>query len=204
MGLPRLIGLILLSGSILFVNVLTARAAGTAATPASDPPIEIRIRLTLQGPSQPSSRVLEEACQLANGIYRAIGVSLAWMDDNEIAASAPPEQIVAAVLSRSRTDRFLRESDLPDSVLGVAPRNTGRVYVFWDRIVQRAARDQVLSQVVLGRVLAHEIGHHLLPSRSHSVEGLMQPSLNFTVRTPPTFTDDEARAIRLLLSHALP
>jgi hypothetical protein len=202
--MPRRIWLILLSGSILFVNVSTARATGRAVTPASDPGFEIRVRLTLQGPSQPSARVLEDACRLANGIYGAIGVSLAWMDGREIAAGTPPGQIVAAVLSRSRTDRFLRESGLPDTVLGVAPRNTGRVYVFWDRIVHRAERNQVLPQVVLGRVLAHEIGHHLLPSRSHSVEGLMQPSLNFTVRTPPTFTDDEARAIRLLLSHALP
>jgi hypothetical protein len=55
---------------------------------------------------------------------------------------------------------------------------------------------------VLARVLAHEIGHQMLPLQGHSESGIMRPSLNYRAAAPPTFTHDEAAAIRMFLSAA--
>jgi len=45
-------------------------------------------------------------------------------------------------------------------------------YVFYDRI-QRMAEERRLARMLLGHVLAHEIGHLLLRSNSHSISGIM-------------------------------
>jgi hypothetical protein len=50
-------------------------------------------------------------------------------------------------------------------------------YVFYDR-VQRVADEQRLGPILLGDVLAHEIGHLLLGSNSHSVSGIMSAHWN--------------------------
>jgi hypothetical protein len=47
-------------------------------------------------------------------------------------------------------------------------------YVFYDH-VQRLAEERKLGHALLGNVLAHEIGHLLLGSNSHSVSGIMSP-----------------------------
>jgi hypothetical protein len=45
-------------------------------------------------------------------------------------------------------------------------------YIFYDR-VQRVAKERKLGHALLEDVLAHEIGHLLLGSNSHSVSGIM-------------------------------
>ena len=135
-------------------------------------------------------------------IYDAIGVSLEWTDEHGMDDETEPTHLVAVVLSDARTDQFLRGKDVLPSVLGVAPHQTGRVYVFWDRIARRAWENDVLPQIVLARVLAHEIGHQMLPLQGHSDSGIMRPSLDYRSSAPPTFTDAEAAAIRTFLSAA--
>jgi hypothetical protein len=164
----------------------------------------VPVTLVAEGSSQPDSQVLLEARQQATMIYDAIDVSLIWTDEPDIYEGKGPIHFVAVVLSDARTDQFLKGKDLPPSVLGVAPYQTGRVYVFWERIARRARESDVLPQIVLARVLAHEIGHHLLPLQGHSDSGIMRPSVDYRVGEPPAFTLTQAASIRQLLSEAHP
>ena len=157
--------------------------------------------VTTEGVSRPGPQVLLEAQQQATMIYDAIGVSLVWTDEPDV-DEAGPVQLVAVILSHGRTDQFLRGTDLPPTVLGVAPHLTGRVYVFWDRITQRAWENNTLPQIVLARVLAHEIGHHLLPLQGHSEIGIMRSSVDYRMGDPPVFTATQEASIRELLSEA--
>jgi len=50
-------------------------------------------------------------------------------------------------------------------------------YAFYDG-VQRVAEEHRLGHALLGNVLAHEIGHLLLGSKSHSVSGIMSAHWN--------------------------
>ena len=47
-----------------------------------------------------------------------------------------------------------------------------------------AVRDDLIGRA-LGRVLAHEIGHYLLILRSHTPDGLMQPSFKAAALVAP-------------------
>jgi hypothetical protein len=68
-----------------------------------------------------------------------------------------------------------------DDVLGDAlldERGVGYyAYAFYDR-VQRIAEEHGLGHALLGNVLAHEVGHLLLGSKSHSVSGIMAAHWN--------------------------
>ena len=55
------------------------------------------------------------------------------------------------------------------------------------------------ASVVLGWVIAHEIGHLLLPANSHSKFGIMQASVDFRMAGLHVFTDRQADAIRAAL-----
>jgi hypothetical protein len=181
---------------------------GAADNPAAAPAarrieVPVHVDVLVEGSSRPTAQLLDAAREHASRIYDTIGVSLAWTEPAQGSESLDPWHIVATVLSEPRADRFLRGHELPSTVLGVAPRQTGRVYLFWDRIARRAEDDDALPEIVLGRVLAHEIGHQLLPMPGHSEGSLMRASMNFRVRTLPTFTDVEARSIRLRLSDVM-
>ena len=204
MATPARRSIVCLVCVVLFLETAAARGSRTAASPRSDPRMDVPVTLVVEGSSQPDSQVLLEARQQATMIYDAIDVSLVWTDEPDRYEGKGPIHLVAVVLSDARTDQFLKGKDVPSSVLGVAPYETGRVYVFWERIARRARENDVLPQIVLARVLAHEIGHHLLPLQGHSDSGIMRPSVDYRVGEPPAFTLTQAASIRQLLSEAHP
>ena len=172
-----------------------------ASTVHAEPQRRIVVRIRYADTPTPMQLAeFEIAKREAAAIYAAAGVSLEWSTGAETTADAGVMYLTAVVLADARTDRFMRTTpDLPKSVLGVAPHHTGRVYLFWDRIVRHARKRDLLTQRVLGRVLAHEIGHHVLPEKGHSDTGLMRPSLNYGLPEPPTFTSAQVEEIRTLL-----
>ena len=185
-----------LASVTLWVGTADARGKPQAEAPPLDGRREIRITLTTEGVSRPGPQVLLEAQQQTTMIYDAIGVSLAWTREADMDDEEGPMHLTAVILSNGRTDQFLRNTDLPPTVLGVAPHLTGRVYLFWDRIIHRAREHNTLPQIVLARVLAHEIGHHLLPLQGHSDTGIMRASVDYRVGDPPVFTALQASSIR--------
>lgn len=80
--------------------------------------------------------------------------------------------------------------------------------VFVDRIVALAREATVDPQVVLGRAIAHEIGHLLLNTTRHADSGLMRAlwshaELQRNQATDWLFRDDEARAMQTALAFRL-
>ena len=70
----------------------------------------------------------------------------------------------------------------------------------------KAAMDRVVPTIIpprdivttLGDVMAHELGHLILPP-GHSSTGIMRPSINMTSRRVETFTAAEASEMRARL-----
>jgi hypothetical protein len=89
-------------------------------------------------------------------------------------------------------------SSISDSAFGIAfvgDDETGRnADVFWKRVQQIQQTAKVDVSLILGSVMAHEMGHLLLGSRSHAVSGLMR------ARWQP----DELRLIRMGALQFLP
>jgi hypothetical protein len=139
----------------------------------------------------------------ASDIYKQIGVMLVWAHDREAPSNVRDGdlELTVALLSKSATEKLLRRRRLSKSVLGAAPKRTRNAYIFCDRVA-RVARQSNVFETALGRVLAHEIGHHLLPGQGHSADGIMQAKLEFLSRSTPRFSKSEGESIRRLLGSA--
>ena len=68
---------------------------------------------------------------------------------------------------------------------GQAAREAGYAYIFTHRILNLAVRHGEDFRRVLGRVIAHEVGHLVLPLDSHADSGISARELS-SARTAPT------------------
>ena len=90
-------------------------------------------------------------------------------------------------------------------MLGVAPSTQEargiNLWIFYPRIRAYSAELGMHASQLLGHVMAHEMGHLLLPYGAHAVAGLMRPEWDRAqVRAAAegllTFTPDQAALIR--------
>lgn len=121
-----------------------------------------------------SSWALETAEAEAALILQPTAIKLNWIDCASAAAAA------RCLSPHAGTDFIVRvvPKALPiasSKALGIAGSSTGysTAFIFFDRVL--AVRKPPTSPaVVLGRVLAHEIVHLLLPHEPHADDGLMR------------------------------
>ncbi|HEY5617846.1 MAG TPA: hypothetical protein VIK60_07860, partial [Vicinamibacterales bacterium] len=103
------------------------------------------------------------------------------------------------LLSRTMAERKISKERIKDNVLGQANRPSRSVYVFFHRIPPVAfehAQDYVR---VLGLVMAHEVGHVLLPGDSHSATGIMSVKADVWSKSVRYFTAEQGAAICSML-----
>jgi hypothetical protein len=86
------------------------------------------------------------------------------------------------------------------TVLGFAIPSANRVYVHYDRVHALARHHKEQPGWFLGVVIAHELGHILLPRAGHTEIGVMVPTLSPLPKVPPAFTHLEAQSIRARLA----
>jgi len=124
--------------------------------------------------------VLSRAEDQATRIYRVLGVDLLWVDLSASAACPPPEimsavDITIHVLSDVMTERKRAAGKVMGAAPGT-PEQRGRLaYVFYGRVARLAhGAENDAESKLLGHVMAHEMGHLLLPANSHSESGVMR------------------------------
>lgn len=174
---------------------------GAVPAAAAEPNLTVVVRVNdLAGVPQ---QTLVDAQRIAGRIYSAIGVNVVWTSDPRRAAAAPAAmRLEAQLLSRTREQSFLRGTGAAKTVLGYAPLSISRVYLFYHRIDLLASAWGEPVGLVLGRALAHEIGHQLLPALGHSETGIMRAELDHKSPADPLFTSDQRQAIQNLLAAA--
>jgi hypothetical protein len=116
----------------------------------------------------------------AHGIFHRAGVETVWLNCSAKLEKTQPAicyvvdstHLVVQVLSHAKSANFHYRIE----VLGIANLDENGVgyyaYIFYDR-VQRISEERKLGQALLADVLAHEVGHLLLGSPSHSMTGIM-------------------------------
>jgi hypothetical protein len=152
-----------------------------------------------------SRDVLTEAEQLASKVYRKAGVRTVWTDG--AAATAQPDgafHVDVLLLSKNMVVQKSQLDGIPEQVLGRAARPTRRAYIFYDRVAYHAKLTGSGVAVLLGAVIAHEVGHLLLPVFSHSPSGIMSANWEAFIVRLPGFTADQGTTIRTLLAAARP
>lgn len=162
--------------AVLAVAMATA-FSGTSFAGAEDPRPIIRVRVGNYAQASPSTMAGAE--REAARILFAAGLQTVWLDcpvgHTPPAALDPcqeplePADIVLRILPNSSQNKF------QDTVFGFAVQPV-LASAYYDYPARLARGDNAESElhVVLGCVIAHELGHLLLGSNSHSGSGIMQ------------------------------
>ena len=170
-----------LSLAAVMILPLSARAAETLWT-------EVTVRVYDNTGATETER--RSALRIASSIVSVAAVELNWRHCSESAgpktASAlqPHDPCQAPLASGELALRIVRSpgvsDDLRELPLGDAMINarTGAgvlATIYIDRVDWLAAQTGVDSRALLGRAIAHELGHLLMATSAHGTNGLMRP-----------------------------
>jgi hypothetical protein len=145
---------------------------------------------------------LDEARATAGRIFARAGIRLEWLDRSSAAAirrALPDEPARRAFLTSLYSLRLTGMRDLGTATPAARTASIGY------RGVEAMARGaDATPGVLLGHVMAHELGHLLLRAMSHSAAGLMRADMDVTLAAQGRlwFSDEEARAMRAAVGRA--
>ena len=135
---------------------------------------------------------LQFAERWASDVFSGIGVRICWIDQEESASQhIPPSFTVVLVNADEHGELASRFVD----ALGLANPSVRRAHVFYDRITALNVRATRTIPSLLGDVIAHELGHLMLPPPGHSSDGIMRPGLETQSWSVETFTKPQAREV---------
>jgi len=179
------------------------------------PPPHLRVDIAIQGVSAPPA-VVAAAIEEAAGIWAAYGVEIRMSGEND----AEPDRAVRLALTLASTKQRMAtgalgsigfSGDAPQPAIALYPETASALIAAVassrrENTWPAGSGDRVLARV-LGRALAHEIGHFLLRSKSHSTAGLMRAEQIGTDLMAPdhrgfALSADEVRRLRSNLSAA--
>lgn len=168
----------------------------------AEPPMTIRVYdATARSPAERAS-----AIRAAAAIFTEAGLNPTWRDcsrggaDSPCAGTRQPHDLVIRILARATvldtpTSNAVTAVDaetVQTERLGfaaVAARGQGGIVatVYAEHIARVTARTGIAFDLLLGRAIAHEIGHLLSGANGHTATGLMRA----------VWTDDELQRDRL-------
>ncbi len=149
------------------------RAASESTNPNEDSP---KVTILLFDFASLSEKVQKPMQERAGRFYQQAGVELKW---------APCPTVEGTLALYPNCTGYKEATHLMLRILRAAPKGMKTdakgeallgpriVNVFWDRVQNEATRHNVPISDMLAQVIAHEIGHLLLGSNSHSPSGIM-------------------------------
>ncbi|MCU1263030.1 MAG: hypothetical protein JWO80_5915 [Bryobacterales bacterium] len=180
---PAMTLMVSLAGFLSEPTPLFARATTKFAPAGQSPELTVRV----YGFSGLSHRVLQGAETEAARMLRSVPIDLRWVNctSQVNSGSCASPQLQTDLIIRFIPKAFSQASK---SALGSAG-STGdyaAAFIFYDRVT--AVRTQArLLPMVIGRVIAHEITHLLLPGQGHSSFGLMRGQWSADDLLPSSF-----------------
>jgi hypothetical protein len=156
-----------------------------------------RIVLHLDDRASVPTRELAAAKTIVDRTFRAVGVEIVWAEGRfPVSISGlMGDRGAARHLAVMLVNTAGSTNAAAECILGSAEPDLAVASVFYNRIVNVAGMSPVDVTVVFGRVIAHEVGHLLLPPNSHSSYGIMRADLDLGFSNPHRFTKDQAQAI---------
>jgi hypothetical protein len=143
-----------------------------------------------------------KALALAADTLAQANVRAQWIDCTRDEHDVVPPRCRAALEPGELVVRILDKTSRDGHILGTAivqeggPNVVASIYA--RSTAERSARSGVPIVTLLGRVTAHEIGHLLLGTNSHTLAGIMRAKWNLKVPYPVEwqFTSADAAKIR--------
>jgi hypothetical protein len=172
-----------LCGVSLVLSVALVGIKGVAFaenTHASENASEPTITVEIYNYSQASPAIRARAEREASRIFSAAGVQTVWRECPVIPPpagdSSPCQKKLEASDLRLRILPAPPQNKFQDAVFGFAV-HPALASIYYDHVQRLAQIDDAEFEipVILGGVMAHELGHLLLGSDGHSSKGIMQP-----------------------------
>jgi len=197
-----------LATCILFVSVVTVVVGVVPANAAVvDPDLRVVIR-TYDASAAAGDLTVAQAA--ATAILDQAGIVVTWVRCDAVLVPRDENPCVAPLAANELAIRFVRlaahlaEDDLVtlgDSLVDTQRRAGSLATIYVNRVAALAGRCRIDVRTLLGRAVAHEIGHLLLGTSAHASSGLMraawsQNALRRERAEDWAFTPPDARAIR--------
>lgn len=152
---------------IVGLTLFAGFATSTNAT--ADPQERLRVKVLVHDEVGISAKILEEARREATRIFADAGIDLWWATQG-----VTKSRYVIIKIVPKTTSKMSRDFRVMGLAAGAKDGKGTLAYVFYDRIRDNGRGVNLPVPVIMGHVIAHEMGHLLLSYGSHSVAGLMK------------------------------
>ena len=133
--------------------------------------------------------IVRAAQREAARVFKQAGVVITW---SEAPAASAANRVHVRLLAAEDAKRVMMASEGGYRVVAQASSEARRVYVDWGGVHAAAIHAGRNPSEVLGIVLAHELGHLLLPGYGHGATGLMRARYTTLLAGDFRFTAHEA------------
>ena len=132
-------------------------------------------------------------------VYERIGVRILWVDSDRAVKKHQDDglHLTVMLLSRDMVQKKTLAEGISKGALGQAHSASGRAYIFCDRIATMSGANPLAIRI--GAVIAHEVGHLVLPENSHSRSGVMGADMDVHAIHLQSFNETQARTIHAAL-----
>ena len=153
------------------------------------------------------AEILVHAEQHAAEVFLRAGIILAWIDcplspnEVDIYPACKPGAASSTATLKTLNETMAAGYGLPFSKYGVTIQHHAS-FVFCERAHDLANRNDLSEPVVLGQIIAHELGHLVLGEGAHSDSGIMKEDLyvkdfrQAEKGRTPTFSTEQAQRIQ--------
>jgi hypothetical protein len=173
-----------------FLVAVTLANAGATAFGAAAPHEMRHLTVTINDNIGVETTTLTAAKAIVSEVYRRAGVQIEWAEPEIV---EEPDRLYVNLISVNMASQFSTSKE----IVGFATPGSLAANAIYDRIQQVARNLRMRSGVLLGYVMAHELGHLLLPAHSHSATGVMRPNMDveLAANRKLAFTKDQAALI---------
>jgi len=167
---------------------LTAMARTAGGQPVA------RMTVHLGEYAQLTSEELARAQRETTYIYGAVGIGLVWVMGHAEDHPATGLDVRVVLLNGAMSNKKVNAAQYGPDVLG-AGGHGGWAYVFVSRVVLQSITAGAPFPRVLGRVIAHELGHVVLPVNGHTERGIMQQHVDMLPHGDRYFTPTQTQIL---------
>ena len=186
-------------------HLLLALAGGVLVpgTAESSPPVRIEVVARVYNTARVAPLITDVALATATRLMNARAIGVAWRncDVPNACATVPAREFVIRLVRSRKTTTDGSPFVLGEASIDASQRAGVLATIYVDRVERMAELSEADSAWLLGRAIAHELGHLLLATNSHSPTGLMRAQwTSQEIRgnlTPDwVFTQKDSEAIR--------
>jgi hypothetical protein len=172
-----------LATALLLFVVITTDPLQAAQPSGTAPQADNQIRIRVYDYAGVSEDVLQKAEDVTTSIFQKAGLDFVWFtcarngkfsDKASCPDAMDPTDLILNLVPHSMSKGLRVKDEVEGLAVDGPDRFSGHAWVFFDRAKEVAAKHLLNLANVLGSLMAHELGHLLLGSSSHSKIGLMR------------------------------